>query len=160
VEVHLQKSAQRCYPGKANVTNRWHSYTDWDVTVLEVVRSEADAVVVMAGRKGVVQAGIAGWMLGRPTITFPGFQRLPAAVWDYASADRERFYFGALKEVEIDQLSSPWEKDKTGGRIVEQLNRCAEHMRRDKVSAKVRLTVTLGVLAALMFWVAFLALPL
>jgi hypothetical protein len=124
------------------------------------VRSEANAVVVMAGRKGVVQAGIAGWMLGRPTIPFAGFGGGAAAVWDYGSADRQRFYFGALKDLEIDQLSSPWESDKTGGRIVEQLSRCAEYMRREKVPPKVRLTVTLGVLAALMLWVAFLALPL
>ena len=66
VEVHLMKGAPKCYSGQSSVTNNWHRYDDWDVTVLEVVRYHSDAVIVMAGRKGVVQAGIAGWMLGRP----------------------------------------------------------------------------------------------
>jgi hypothetical protein len=160
VEVHLQKNAKKCYAGKANVENCWHRYNDWDVTVLEVVRSEAEAVVVVAGLKGVIQAGIAGWMLGRPTIPFAGFGGGAASVWDYGSSDRQRFYFGALTDLEIDQLSSPWEPDVTGARIVKHIGRCAENVRREAVPARVRLTVTTGVLIALMLWVTFLALPL
>jgi hypothetical protein len=33
VQVHLQKNAPRCYVGKQNITNCWHRYDDWDVTV-------------------------------------------------------------------------------------------------------------------------------
>ena len=76
VEVHLMKGAQKSYQGQPNVMHSWHRYNDWDVTVLEVVRYNADAVIVIAGLKGVVQAGIAGWMLGRPTIPF-GRRRRP-----------------------------------------------------------------------------------
>jgi membrane protein YqaA with SNARE-associated domain len=63
-EVHLMKGAAKCYSDQSTVKNIWHRYSDWDLTVLEVVRYSSDAVIVMAGRKGVVQAGIAGWMLG------------------------------------------------------------------------------------------------
>lgn len=160
VEVHLQKNAGKCYVGKQNVINCWHRYDDWDVTVLEVVRSEAEAVVVMAGRKGVVQAGIAGWMLGRPTIPFAGFGGGAATVWEYGSSDRQRFYFGALTDLEIDQLSSPWETGVTAPRIVRQLGKCAENLRRQAVPPAVRMRVSLGILAALLLWVLFLALPL
>ena len=160
VEVHLQKNAKKCYAGKVNVENHWHRYNDWDVTVLEVVRSEAEAVAVIAGRKGVIQAGIAGWMLGRPTIPFAGFGGGASSVWDYGSSDRQRFYFGALTDLEIDQLSSPWEPGVTGTRIVKHIGRCAENVRREAVPARVRLTVTASILIALMLWVTFLALPL
>ena len=85
VEVHLMKGAPKCYQGQANVTHSWHRYDDWDVTVLEVVRYHADAVVVIAGRQGVIQAGIAGWMLGRPTIPFGGFGGGAETVWDYGA---------------------------------------------------------------------------
>ena len=160
VEVHLMKGAARCYTGQANVTNSWHRYDDWDVTVLEVVRYYADAVVVMAGRKGVIQAGIAGWMLGRPTIPFGGFGGGARTVWDYGSSDRQRFYFGALTDVQIDQLDSPWEDGVTGERIVQHLNRCAEFARRASISRGLRLAVSLGMLMALVAWVGFLAVPL
>jgi hypothetical protein len=160
VEVHLMKGAPQCYQGQANVMHSWHHYDDWDVTVLEVVRYNADAVIVMAGRKGVVQAGIAGWMLGRPTIPFGGFGGGAETVWDYGSSDRQRFYFGALTDVEIDQLNSPWESDTTGSRIVTQLDRCAQYARRAAVSPKLRVGVSVGILIALIAWVLLLALPL
>jgi hypothetical protein len=160
VEVHLMKGAPKCYQGQANVTPSWHRYDDWDVTVLEVVRYHADAVIVLAGRTGVIQAGIAGWMLGRPTIPFGGYGGGAGTVWDYGSSDRQRFYFGALTDVEIDQLNSPWEPDTTGSRIVTQLNRCAEYARRAAISPKLRFGVSIGILIALIGWVLLLALPL
>ena len=160
VEVHLQKGAPRCYPGMANVTHYWHRYDDWDVTVLEVVRYDANGVIVIAGRKGVIQAGIAGWMLGRPTIPFGGFGGGAQTVWGYGSTDRQRFYFGALKDIEIDRLDSPWEPDITGSKIVEYLERCATFARRAAVSAQLRIGVSFGILVTLVAWVLFLALPL
>jgi hypothetical protein len=160
VEVHLMKGAPRCYQGQANVANIVHRYDDWDVTVLEVVRSDADAVVIVAGQRGVIQAGIAGWMLGRATIPFAGFGGGARKVWEYGSSDRQRFYFGALTDVEIDQLDSPWESGVTGERIVRQLARCAEYARRSAVSQGLRAGVSVGILAALTAWVLLLALPL
>ena len=160
VEVHLMKGAPKCYQGQANVTLCWHRYDDWDVTVLEVVRYDANAVIVIAGRTGVVQAGIAGWMLGRPTIPFGGFGGGAATVCDYGSSDRQRFYFGALTDVEIDQLDSPWETDITGARIVRHLDRCAESARRGLISPRLRAGISVGILIALVAWVLLLALPL
>jgi hypothetical protein len=160
VEVHLVKGAPKCYDGHSNVVHSWHRYADWDVTVLEVVRYHADAVVVMGGRKGVVQAGIAGWMLGRPTIAFGGFRGGAATVWEYGSSDRQRFYFGALTDVAIDQLDSPWETEVSGTRIVEQLQLCAAAARRASISPALRTGVGIGIVAALIVWVLLLALPL
>ena len=60
------------YAKGSNVKPRWHRYDDWDVTVLEVVRYDSDAIIVMAGQQGVVQAGIAGWMLGVPPFPSAG----------------------------------------------------------------------------------------
>ena len=159
-EVHLMKSAPRCFSGQTGVTNIWHRYDDWDVTILEVVRYNADAVIVMAGRKGVIQAGIAGWMLGRPTIPFGGFGGGAETVWNYGSSDRQRFYFGALSDDQIDQLDSPWETDVTGSLLVKHLERCAEYARRAKVSRRLRLGVSAGILIALIVWVLLLATPL
>jgi hypothetical protein len=61
------KGAKPCYSAHTAIKNLWHRYDDWDVTVLEVVRDVAHAVIVIAGRTGVIQAGIAGWMLVRST---------------------------------------------------------------------------------------------
>jgi hypothetical protein len=159
-EVHLMKGASMCYAKGSNVKPRWHRYDDWDVTVLEVVRYDSDAVIVMAGRQGVVQAGIAGWMLGRPTIPVGGFGGGAEKVWNYASSDRQRFYFGALTDREIDQLNSPWESDVTGAKIVKHLERCAEYARRAAISPALRIGVSIGILLALIAWVLLLALPL
>jgi len=159
VEVHLQKGAAGCYAGNAKVRNIWHRYENWDVTVLEVVRYNAESVIVMAGRAGVVQAGIAGWMLGRPTIAFGGFNGGARTVWEYGSSDRRRFYFDALSDAEIDQLGSPWLAE-TAATIVDHLGRVADYSRRAAVPAELRLLLGLAILGALAVWVMTLALPL
>src|SRR5262249_28466570 len=79
---------------------------------------------------------------------------------DHGGSDRQRFYFGALNDVEIDQLNGPWEPDATGSRIVMLLERCAAHARRAAISPRLRVGVSTGILVALMAWVVFLALPL
>jgi hypothetical protein len=159
VEVHLMKGAKPCYSGKSTVKNVWHRYDDWDVTVLEVVREVADAVIVIGGRKGVIQAGIAGWMLGRPIIPCAGFGGGAETVWEYGSSDRRRFYFNALSDAEIDQLDSPWGTD-TAATIVKQLERCAAYAHRGSVSLRLRLFISMGILLTLIVWVALLAAPL
>ena len=162
IEVHVMRGAPQFYPNRTDdrVENIRHRYDDWDVTVLEVVRYRADGVIVIAGRQGVVQAGIAGWMLGKATIPFGGFGGGAEKVWNYGSSDRQRFYFGALSDIEIDQLNGPWESGKTGPRIVKQLARCAEYARRESVSMRLRAGVSVGILLALIAWVMLLALPL
>lgn len=159
VEVHLMKGAKACYAGVPTVRNIWHHYNDWDVTVLEVVRDKADAVIVIAGRKGVIQTGVAGWMLGRPIIPFGGFGGGAEAVWEYGSSDRRRFYFDALTDAEIDELNSPWSAD-TALNVVNQLAKCAVHARRASISPKLQLGVSAGILLTLIVWVTLLALPL
>src|SRR5262249_23875164 len=160
VEVHLMRGAVRCYQGQTNVTHIWHRHNDWDVTVLEVVRSEAEAVIVIAGRKGVVQSGVAGWMLGRPTIPFGGFGGGAQKVWDYGSSDRPRVYFGGLRDIENDQLNNPWQPHAAGSRIVKLPERCSAPTRRGGGSPRMRVGLSTGILVALMAWVLFLALPL
>jgi hypothetical protein len=81
-------------------------------------------------------------------------------VWEYGSSDRQRFYFGALSDVEIDQLNGPWELDTTGARIVKQLDECAKGARRAAIPPRLRVGVSLGILTALIAWVVLLALPL
>jgi hypothetical protein len=159
VEVHLMRGAKACYSGVDTVKCIWHRYDDWDVTVLEVVRGTADGVIVVGGRKGVIQAGIAGWMLGRPIIPLAGFGGGAATVWGYGSSDRRRFYFDALSDAEIDQLNGPWAAD-TAETVVEHLGRCAEYARRATVPLKLRLGVSIGILGTLILWVLLLALPL
>lgn len=159
VEVHLMKGAGACYSGNAKAKNIWHRYDDWDVTVLEVVRYHADGVIVIGGRTGVVQAGIAGWMLGRPIIPFGGFGGGAKKVWEYGSSDRRRFYFDALSDAEIDQLDSPWMFE-TAATIVDQLGRCAESARRATISLTLRLGISVAILCTLILWVILLALPL
>ena len=159
VEVHLIRGMAECYAGNNAVTCIWHRYDDWDVTVLEVVRGNADAVIVLGGRQGVVQAGIAGWMLGRPIIPFAGFGGGAGTVWGYGSSDRRRFYFDARTDVEIDQLNGPWGA-KTAATLVEHVARCAEHARRATVPLRLRLGVSVGILISLVVWVMLLALPL
>jgi hypothetical protein len=161
IEVHLMRGAPQCYVDKVDqVENITQRYDDWDVTVLEVVRYRAYGVIVIAGRQGVVQAGIAGWMLGKATIPFGGFGGGAETVWNYGSSDRQRFYFAALSDVEIDQLNGPWELGKTGPRIVKQLEKCAEYARRSSVSMRLRAGVSVGILLSLIAWVLLLALPL
>jgi len=161
IEVHLMRGSAYCYGAHGDkVENIPHRYDDWDVTVLEVVRYQTDGVIVMAGRQGVVQAGIAGWMLGKATIPFGGFGGGAEKVWNYGSSDRQGFYFGALKDIQIDQLNGPWEVGKTGTRIVRQLEKCAEQARRASISPRLRAGVSVGILLALMAWVLLLALPL
>ena len=159
VEVHLQRGAAPCYPPQENIQNIWHRYDDWDITVFEVVRKTADAVVVMGGRQGVVRAGIAGWMLGKPTIPFAGFKGGAKTVWEYGSSDRQGFYFGGLDDAAIDRLASPWES-KTAKEIVEHIDTCARSARQGRISTRLRVGVACGVLIALALWVVFLALPL
>ena len=161
VEVHLMRGAPPCFTNRGDsVENIPHRYDDWDVTVLEVVRYRADGVIVIAGRQGVVQAGIAGWMLGKATIPFGGFGGGGEKVWTYGSSDRARFYFGALSDIDIDQLNGSWEAGKTGPRIVRQLEKCAEYARRASVPMRLRAGVSLGILLSLIAWVLLLALPL
>ncbi len=159
VEVHLVKSAKPCFVGNEAVKCIWHRYDDWDVTVLEVVRGHADSVIVIGGSKGVVQAGIAGWMLGRAIVPIAGFGGGAEVVWGYGSSDRRRFYFDALKDVEIDQMNGPWAAN-TAATVVEHLGRCAEYAKRAVVPLPLRLGVATGVLGTLMLWVLLLALPL
>jgi hypothetical protein len=159
VEVHLVKSAAPCYVGNDAVKCLWHRYDDWDVTVLEVVRGHADSVVVIGGAKGVIQAGIAGWMLGRAIVPIAGFGGGASVVWGYGSSDRRRFYFDALTDEEIDQLNGPWTTS-TAATVVEQLSRCAEYAKRAVVPFRVRLGVSVAVLVTLMLWVLLLAAPL
>jgi hypothetical protein len=166
IEVHLMSGAAECYAAfgqSGNVTNRPHRYKDWDVTVLEVLRNDADAVVALAGRVGVVQTGIAGWMMGRPVIPVASFGGGAQTVWGYGSGERDKFYFGALKDEEVDRLTGSW--NSAGPRasapfIVDLLERVAERSKIARTPKSLFAVVSSMVLLALIGWVAMLCLPL
>jgi len=81
VEVHLQKGGACCYAKNAKVRNIWHRYENWDVTVLEVVRYNAEAVIGVLGvAAGFLTAAL--YMLAQITIT--GELDLPSTTADYS----------------------------------------------------------------------------
>ncbi len=65
-----------------------------------------------------------------------------------------------MTDAEIDRLNGQWERDVTGPRIVRELERCAEAVRRGSIPVSLRVGVSLGILGSLLVWVLFLALPL
>jgi hypothetical protein len=160
VEVHLMEGATECYKGLADslkIRNKPHRYRDWDVTVHEVLRREADAVIAIAGRVGVVQSGMTGWMLGRPVLPIAAFGGGARAIWGYGSGERAEFYFGALTDQEIDSLMT-WSSDSPKF-AVKAIERIANAARRAKTPKSVFAVVSGLVLLALMVWVVLLAAP-
>ena len=164
VEVHLMQGATDCYKGlSANnaIKNIPHRYRDWDVTVLEVLRHRADAIIAVAGGVGVVQSGVAGWMLGRAVVAVATFGGGASTVWGYGSGERNGFYFGALTDEEIDRLQASWTTDGASARfVIDSLERIAQQAKRFKTPKAVFLSVSILVLLALLAWAALISLPL
>ena len=158
VEVHLQRDAAPCYTGQANVENVWHRYDDWDITVLEVVRKSADAVVVMGGRQGIIQAGIAGWCSASPDpvrrLQGRGADGLGVRQFQQAGV-----LFRRPGRCGHRSARQPLGAD-DGQAIVEHIDACARSARQGRISSGLRFGVAGGVLIALALWVVFLALPL
>jgi hypothetical protein len=166
IEVHRMQGSPECYPTESQagkVRNRPHRYKDWDVTVLEVLRNDADAVIALGGRIGVVQTGVAGWMLGRAVLPIAAFGGGAQVVWQYGSGERTGFYFGALKDEEIDRLMSSWDgagKGTSAEFVVEALERVDKRARQARNPKTLFLVVSALVLFTLVFWVGLLAAPL
>jgi hypothetical protein len=125
---------------------------------MEVVRS-ADAVLAIAGRASVVQAGVAGWMLGVPVIPVGSFQGGAMRLWEYGSSRRQDFYHGALLDFEIDQLAAPWGRGLDASKVILALEKVE---RAAKLARTPRLTlygVLVTMIVALVAWVFFLTFP-
>jgi hypothetical protein len=164
IEVHLMAGAELCYQklGAKNVVNLFHRYADWDVTILEVLRQSADAVVAIGGKTGVVQAGVAGWMLGRPVLPLASFGGGGRTVWGYGSGVRREFYFDALSDAEIDGLLGPWSEhqDASADSLVQAMERIHARALLAKRARQGFLIVSALVLAMLALWVSMLCAPL
>ncbi len=164
VEVHLTQGAAECYSqGPIVVTNRRHRYSDWDITVLEVLRNDADAVIAIGGRVGVVQTGITAWMLGRPVLPIASFDGGARTVWGYGSGERNGFYFGALTDAQVDSLTNSWSgggNAPTATAAIDALELLAKAAARAKTPKLVFVAVSLATLITLMLWVGLLSLPL
>jgi hypothetical protein len=166
IEVHLMQGAPECYPNLSQsgaIRNVPHRYHDWDVTVLEVLRGSAEGVIALGGNIGVVQTGVAGWMLGRAVIPIAAFGGGAQKVWGYGSGERQQFYFGALSDIEIDRLTSAWNTHDTDGSarfVVDALERVAQRAKLSTSPKGFLVIVSTLVLVMLVAWVALLAAPL
>jgi len=165
VEVHRMKGSAECYtnhPHKNQIKICPHRYSDWDVTVLEVLRQDAHAVITLGGRTGVVQTGVAGWMLGRAVLPIGWFGGGGSTVWGYGSGARDQFYFGALTDHEIDQLNTPWDDRGVGTSaksVVLALERVHRRASEHQSDNWLLVGVSGLVLLALIVWVVMLATP-
>ncbi len=163
VEVHLMQGALECYEDlqrEKKVLNVRHRYGDWDVTVLEVLRKDADAVIALGGRVGVIQTGIAAWMLGKAVIPIAGFGGGARVVWGYGSGERQSFYFGAISDREIDSLLNGWgDGGADADSVVAHLESAHEHAQLSRNPTRWSPLAGLMAFAALGAWVFLLCAP-
>jgi hypothetical protein len=160
VEVHAPLGMAEPYKNRSepNLSKKWHQFPDWDVTNMEVVRG-VDAVLAISGRAGVVQAGIAGWMLGVPVIPIAGFGGGAMKVWEYGSSRRQEFYHGALRDDEIDRLAAPWGKALDAKVAVETLEKVARAAKISRTPSRMLFSVLAMMIVSLAAWVCFLTFP-
>lgn len=162
IEVHLKQGVPHCYrnTGGTNIHNRTHRYQDWDVTILEVLRHDADAVIAIGGRVGVVQTGVAGWMLGRAVIPVASFGGGAKTVWGYGSGERREFFFEALTDAEVDGLNGQWIDDNSADFVVDAVQRVFKRSKQRNRAHQGFLLVSSLLLLMLVLWVASLCAPL
>jgi hypothetical protein len=160
VEVHVPHGMAEPYAAKRPEALKVvrHQFPDWDVTNMEVLR-RADAVVALAGRAGVVQAGVQGWTHGVPVIPVAEFGGGAKKLWDYGSSRRADFYRGALQDEEIDRLAAPWGTTLDAAFVVQMIERVAKAARLARTSPGMILGSLATLLAALVAWVLFLTFP-
>jgi uncharacterized BrkB/YihY/UPF0761 family membrane protein len=102
-------------------------------------------------------------MLGRAVLPIAAFDGGGMTIWGYSSGERSEFYFGALKDEEVDRLQGSWISggdNASAAFAVDALERIAERAKRVKTPSGVFLFVSVLVLLTLLSWVALLALPL
>lgn len=169
VEVRLIRHAEYQFPDRRQgieVKNIPARFDDWDVSVLDYLGDDEQdiAVIVVGGRQGAVQAGVAGWKLGRAVIPISAFGGGGAKVWDYGSADRSRFYFDGLSHDEIDGLRLEWLHDgevASADEVCRVLGNVLKARERWKRPPWIeRLAMTLVAAASLALWMYLLIRPL
>jgi hypothetical protein len=160
VEVHVPQGMREPYASTTapNLSVVWHQFPDWDVTNTEVVR-DVDAVLAISGRAGVVQVGIAGWMLGVPVVPIADFGGGAMKLWHYGSSRRQEFYHGALRDSEIDRLAAPWGKRLSAAGVVETLEKVVRAAKISKTPSLMLFSVLGTMVLALAAWVVFLTFP-
>ena len=80
-------------------------------------------------------------------------------VWEYGNGNRPSFYRGALEDIKIDQLASPWDDEDSAKRVVDALEAVARRVGIATTSPWIVLT-TLGLtLLSIAGWLAALIIP-
>ena len=162
IEVHVTHGATEPYQGKdadpdVNLRVIWHQFADWDVTVMEVVRT-VDAVLAISGRVGVIQTGISAWMMGVAIIPVGSFDGGAKTLWEYGSSRRAEFYHQGITDADIDRLASPWGTG-TADFVVDRLERVAKAANLAKTPRNLLLSELALIIVALMGWIFFLTFP-
>lgn len=93
-----------------------------------------------------------------PVLPVGAFQGAGKVVWDYSSSRRADFYHNGLKDVEIDNLASPWFQDQSAKFVVGTLEKVVRAARR-RTPVRLLVAVMLVMLAALVGWIFFLVAP-
>jgi hypothetical protein len=146
------------YKDKKDVHKEWGEFPDWDVTTMEVI-DKVDAVVLMGGRLGVVQAGTSAWMMRKIVVPIGSFGGGAEKVGRYGSSRRKQFYKMALTDEEIDRLNSPWGAGLNADFLVSALGKIKEQVVVEQMDLRLLRWSTLLALGALLFWVLGLVLP-
>jgi hypothetical protein len=160
IEVHAPQGMLEPFKGNTSPNLRVvpHPFPDWDVTNMEVIR-EADGVIAIAGRAGVVLSGISGWMLGVSVIPVGFFGGGAMTLWQYASSRRQACYHGALRDAEIDQLAAPWGKTLSAATVVETFEKVVRAAKWARTSVRLLVVELLVLFLAMLAWVFFLTFP-
>lgn len=164
IEVHVPHGERGPYPEKAKNPDeklevRWHQFTDWNVTFMEVIRKKVDAVLAVGGRTFVVQAGTSAWMMGVPIIPVGSFGGGSKTLWEYSSIRREEFYHSAIENYEIDRLASPWTEGESAKFVVDVLEEVVKTVNRAKTPSRLLYLEFFLMIIALVGWVFFLVFP-
>lgn len=160
IEVHAPQGMLEPFRGNKSPNLRVvsHPFPDWDVTNMEVIR-EVDGVIAIAGRAGVVLAGLSGWMIGASVIPVGDFGGGGMKLWQYASSRRQSCYHGALRDAEIDQLAAPWGKTLTAATVVETFEKVVRAAKWARTSVRMLVVELVVLLVAMLAWVFFLTFP-
>jgi hypothetical protein len=160
VEVHVPLDTDEPYQSQPDKRLKVvpHSFPDWDVTNMEALR-DADAVLALHGRVGVVMAGIQAWINQKPVVPVAGFGGGGRRLWGYASSRRQEYFLGALNDEEIDALAAPWGRAIDAPRVVDITERLVKAAQTARTPSSVLGAVTGTMLFALLAWVIFLTFP-
>ncbi|HEY3498105.1 MAG TPA: hypothetical protein VGK73_25575 [Polyangiaceae bacterium] len=158
IRVKVPRGLPEPYAAEQRVRTEWAEFPDWDVTTLEVI-DKVDAVVLLGGRKGVIHAGTAAWMMRKVVIPIGTFGGGAETVGRYGSSRRAQFYRGVLSDEEIDRLHSPWGKVLDAKFVVDSMQKIFEKVVEERMDTGLLRWTSWLAFTALILWVVGLVLP-